>query len=287
MKMRLQVRQLPVPIAAVSAVLLLVALSWVWADQPSASSKPTAKLVASVASLRSLADATTERFKIPTSMVDSDPMAAYLEGKVDLMWSCRFLRLDEMKSAIKNGVYPFQQLVGRRPLIVYVHADNPVKSLSLDQITAIYSGNVRNWSELGGADKPIDPILPDSASLSGEIVQSIVLNGRKPAEHVRTASSSRSPLAEVATSSGGIGFAFAGSPGKGVHSIAVGNLQGTGDAVRKGSYPLSCPVVLFSNCVPTDDGLLAAALAFYGTREGQSILTKLEIVPLLASPESD
>ena len=46
-------------------------------------------------------------------------------------------------------------LIGIDGVAMIVHADNPIKELSREQIIDIYVGKINNWSELGGADEPI------------------------------------------------------------------------------------------------------------------------------------
>jgi phosphate transport system substrate-binding protein len=45
--------------------------------------------------------------------------------------------------------------IGKEAFVFFVHMDNPVRSLSLSQIKAVYSGRIRNWKAFGGLDEPI------------------------------------------------------------------------------------------------------------------------------------
>ncbi|WP_279401693.1 substrate-binding domain-containing protein [Piscibacillus salipiscarius] len=45
--------------------------------------------------------------------------------------------------------------IGREAFVFFVHADNPVDSLKVEEIQGIYSGNITNWKEVGGEDVEI------------------------------------------------------------------------------------------------------------------------------------
>ncbi|NNG13035.1 MAG: PstS family phosphate ABC transporter substrate-binding protein [Halobacteria archaeon] len=78
-------------------------------------------------------------------------IAAMINGTVDIANASRKMKEKEMKLAQKNGQNPIEHVVGFDALAVFVHKDNPVKSLSLPQLKDIYSRDpkVTKWSDLG------------------------------------------------------------------------------------------------------------------------------------------
>lgn len=68
-------------------------------------------------------------------------------GLADIGMVSRALKEEE------NDLTPY--LIGIDGVAMIVHADNPIKELSRQQIIDIYVGRINNWSELGGADEPI------------------------------------------------------------------------------------------------------------------------------------
>jgi phosphate transport system substrate-binding protein len=62
---------------------------------------------------------------------------------------------DEMKQAEANGITPVEFAVARDAIAVVVNPQNPVRRLTLQQISDIYSGKINNWSEVGGDRRPI------------------------------------------------------------------------------------------------------------------------------------
>src|SRR3972149_1342696 len=82
-------------------------------------------------------------------------IAALINGTVDLANASRQIKPGGMGEARGNGIEPVEIVVARDAIAVIVHRDNPVDHLTIEQISAIYGGQINNWSEGGGADRPI------------------------------------------------------------------------------------------------------------------------------------
>lgn len=80
-------------------------------------------------------------------------ISAMINGTVDIANSSRKMREAEFEAARGNGVEPIEYIVGYDALAVYLHADNPIGSMSLEQLKAVYGegGTVTRWSDLGVA----------------------------------------------------------------------------------------------------------------------------------------
>ncbi|MBF0296887.1 MAG: phosphate ABC transporter substrate-binding protein [Magnetococcales bacterium] len=78
-------------------------------------------------------------------------IAAMINGTVDLANSSRAMKDKEIAEAKKNGHTPIEHLVGYDALAIFVHKDNPLKSISIKQLADIYGdgGKSDNWSKLG------------------------------------------------------------------------------------------------------------------------------------------
>jgi phosphate transport system substrate-binding protein len=82
-------------------------------------------------------------------------IAALVNGTVDIANASRAMTDDEKKQAVANGITPVEFVVSRDAIAVIVNSKNPVRQLTLQQISDIYSGKINNWSEVGGEDRPI------------------------------------------------------------------------------------------------------------------------------------
>lgn len=78
-------------------------------------------------------------------------VSAMINGTVDIANSSRKMRDSEIEAARANGVEPVEFIVGYDALAVYLHEDNPIESLTLGQLRAIYAegGTATKWSDLG------------------------------------------------------------------------------------------------------------------------------------------
>ena len=78
-------------------------------------------------------------------------IAAMINGTVDIANASRSMKDKELKLAKKNGQTPVEHVVGYDALAVFIHKDNPVKSMSLAQLKDIYARGpkVTKWSDMG------------------------------------------------------------------------------------------------------------------------------------------
>ncbi|MCP3918915.1 MAG: PstS family phosphate ABC transporter substrate-binding protein [bacterium] len=78
-------------------------------------------------------------------------ISALINGTVDLANASRKMKAKEDEAARANGVEPKEHIVGFDALAVYVHKDNPIESLTIEQLKSIYGegGTTVNWSDLG------------------------------------------------------------------------------------------------------------------------------------------
>jgi phosphate transport system substrate-binding protein len=78
-------------------------------------------------------------------------ISSMINGTVDIANASRKMKTRETDAAKKNGITPVEHVVGIDALAVYVHKDNPVQLLTLEQLKQIYGegGTAEKWSDLG------------------------------------------------------------------------------------------------------------------------------------------
>ncbi|MBE0430918.1 MAG: phosphate ABC transporter substrate-binding protein [Dehalococcoidia bacterium] len=91
-------------------------------------------------------------------------IAALIDGTTEVAQSSRLIRQSEIDQAQARGVNPYEITVAQDALAVVVHPSNPVTELTIAQLSAIYSGQITNWQELGGEDLPIVVLSRDTNS---------------------------------------------------------------------------------------------------------------------------
>ena len=79
-------------------------------------------------------------------------IAALEKGTIDIANASRNMKPEEIEAAKKNtGKTPKEIIVGYDALAIYVHKDNPLNEITLDQIAQIYmeGGSITKWADLG------------------------------------------------------------------------------------------------------------------------------------------
>ncbi len=82
-------------------------------------------------------------------------ITALANNTVDIANASRAIKAEEIAAMQKTGIDPLEFTVARDAIAVIVNLANPVQRLTLPQISAIYSGAITNWSQVGGEDRPI------------------------------------------------------------------------------------------------------------------------------------
>lgn len=136
-------------------------------------------------------------------------MTDLIDGNTELAMMTRRPNAQEIDGAWQLGDLgsPDQELVvALDGIAAIVHASNPVRQLSVEQLRAIYAGTVRNWSELGGPNLPIRLHLGSPRTASGEFFREVVMATVKLAGHAGVQIGVAQVAAAVAGDPGAIGI---------------------------------------------------------------------------------
>jgi len=82
-------------------------------------------------------------------------ITALANNTVDIANASRAIKPEEIAAMQAKGIDPLEFVVARDAIAVIVNPHNPIERLTLQQISAIYSGEIVNWSQVGGEDRPI------------------------------------------------------------------------------------------------------------------------------------
>jgi phosphate transport system substrate-binding protein len=142
----------------------------------------------------------------------STAFSALAEGKADIGMASRKIKAKELQnlkgSAGKLNGIGNEHIIGLDGLAVIVNQNNPIKSLSTKTLAKIFSGEITNWSQVGGGDKKITLLARDLHSGTWDTFKSLVLKKHKmylaPVAKRFESSSALSTL--VSQNEGAIGF---------------------------------------------------------------------------------
>mgnify|MGYP002523302792 FL=1 len=100
-----------------------------------------------------------------------------MEGKTDVIIASRDISRNEKTSSAELGVELETAPLAIDALVFIVNPKNPVKNLTSDQVRKIYTGEIRNWKEVGGVDHAITPYIRNADSGSQEKMETLVMKG--------------------------------------------------------------------------------------------------------------
>lgn len=100
-----------------------------------------------------------------------------IDGENNLIITARGISRDEQKYADEKGVALLSRPLAKDAFVFLVNPKNPVRNLSIEQIQKIYTGEIRNWKDVGGNDATINPYVRNPNSGSQEKMETIVMDG--------------------------------------------------------------------------------------------------------------
>jgi phosphate transport system substrate-binding protein len=217
-------------------------------------------------------------------------IASLISGTCDIAMSSRTIKEKEIALAKQKGVVPFEIKVALDGLAVVVHPSNPVDKLTLEQLAGIFSGRISNWKELGGADAKIVLLSREVNSGTHVYFKEHVLRKNDPSSKEEFAPgalmlpSSQAIADELAQNPSAIGYYGMGyiSPKQKAVQVALDAkspfVAPTIDNVRKGVYPISRPLFLYTNGTPS--GTVKKLIDFELSAAGQEVVLQTDFVPV-------
>lgn len=218
-------------------------------------------------------------------------IAKLLNGTIDICNASRDLKKEESAAAKQRNFEPVRHLVGHDAVTVYVHKDNPIEKLSIDQLAEIYGegGKIEKWSDLG-------------VTIPGANSDKIVLLGRQntsgtydtfkaatfgTSREFKLGSldmgGSKEVVDTVERTPGAIGYSGLGYASSGVRLVPIVGADGkavtpTIDAAIDGSYPITRALYMFTAGAPT--GKVKQYIDWIVSDAGQRVLLEQGYAPL-------
>ncbi|MFB3895306.1 MAG: phosphate ABC transporter substrate-binding protein [bacterium] len=216
--------------------------------------------------------------------------AALINGTCDIAEASRSIEPKEITLAQSRKIVPVEQKVGLDGLTVVVNPKNPVSKLTIDQLSDIFTGKIKNWSQVGGKPGTIVILSREVNSGTHVYFKEHVLrhgNAKGPEEYAPDAlllPSSQAIADEVASNPNAIGYYGMGYLSPKQKAILVAKdkssayINPTVDNVINGTYPISRPLFMYTNGKP--QGNVKLFIDYVLSAEGQQIVSKLDFVPI-------
>lgn len=218
--------------------------------------------------------------------------AGLKDGTADLAAASRPIKQSEAQSLAALGDMrsaESEQVIAIDGLAVIVHPDNPVQSLSVEQVARLFSGEIANWRELGGANAAVELHARDDQSGTYDTFKELVLGsqGKTLATNATRYESNDALSLAVSLRSGAIGFVGLASVGKSkALAITDGDSQPMAPAtalVATEDYPLSRRLFLYAD-PQKQSKWTREFLTFVHSPAGQAIVEKSGYVAQAIAP---
>ncbi len=219
-------------------------------------------------------------------------IASLIDGNCDLADTSRKMTADEIARAKeKRHAEPTEHIVGYDALAIYVHKDNPIRSISLEELAEIYGqgGNLTKWSQLGikipsGNDK-IVWLNRQSSSGTYAYFREVILGKKRDYKlgSINT-SGSKDVIFIIANTPGAIGYSGMGYTTDQVKMLNVSRKKGepgvapSVENAQNNTYHITRPLQIYTMGEPT--GAVKKYLDWIDSKQGQQVVSDLGYVPV-------
>ncbi|MBN2123318.1 MAG: phosphate ABC transporter substrate-binding protein [Deltaproteobacteria bacterium] len=204
---------------------------------------------------------------------------AIIDGSTDIANSSRFIKGKEVALAVEKGRYPVPFSVAYDCIVPVVHPSNSLTNITLDQLKRIYMGQVKNWKDIGGPDRPVVVISRDTSSGTYEVWHEKVLQGEKVFPGALLQASNGAIVQAVSNNKNAVGYIGIGYVNREVKALKVNNIVGTPETTLNGTYPVSRALFMFTQGWPEGDTLNFINYVLH-PQKGQKYVLEAGFVPL-------
>ena len=199
-------------------------------------------------------------------------ITAVSEGRCDIGLSSRALKDSEVESGLVGTVLAYDGIA------VIVNPANTVEDLDIETIAKIYTGEITNWSEVGGADAEIVLVGREAGSGTRSGFEELTETVDK-CKYRQELTSTGDVITAVAQNPDAIGYASLASVKDSVKALKVAGVTPSEETVKDGTYLIQRPFVLV-----TKEGValspVAQAFFDYATKgQANDIITASGVVP--------
>ncbi len=217
-------------------------------------------------------------------------ISALINGTADIANASRKMKKEEFELAKGRGINAQELIVARDAIAVVINPSNPVKELTLAQLSDIFSGKINNWKQVGGENRPIVRLSREvNSGTHVYFLEAVVRRGKKGdrtmfATDTLLLPSSEGITMEVAQNPNAIGYDGLGYVTEAVKVVGVAGEHGEGfvlpsaASVQNKTYPISRDLYCYTGERLADG--VKEYLAWILSPEAQKIVRDLGFVPV-------
>lgn len=208
------------------------------------------------------------QFQINTEPESGGGENATASGNCDLGGVAREVRPEILAKGVQK------HLIGHDAIGVWIHKDNPLNDLTLAQLKGVFSGEIKNWKEVGGSDAAINIYIVNPQSATRKVFSAHVLGETAYGGNIKTVRPDPAIITKLAADPHGIGqLSFAiGNGHPQVELVKKIAIDGQKASVLNPGYPISRPLHLITLGSPKP--AVRVFIEWTLAPEGQAVLTQ-------------
>jgi phosphate transport system substrate-binding protein len=206
-------------------------------------------------------------------------IAAIIDGTAQIGMSSRRAKSSEVAAASAKNVHMKPTIVAYDGIAVIVNSANSIKSLTKKQVEQIFTGEVTDWSAVGGSGGKISIYTRNTSSGTYSDFKELAMKKRDYAGGSQKMAGNEQIAAEVGKNANGVGYVgLAYTKAGGIKVMPIDGVLPSVQSVHAKTYPYARPTFYYTNGEPS--GLAKQFLDFTISSAGQKIVQQVGFVPI-------
>ena len=193
-------------------------------------------------------------------------LTALDNGGIDLAMMSRDLSFEEFNLDLRSN------LIGIEGVAIVTHPDLSVKSISIEQLSAIFEGIISNWKQLGGPNEKINVYGRNEGSTTRAFIEDVVLKGAKFTRDIKIFDSAAGMSDAITSDPFGIGYLTNKNLSDTVKAVAINDVEISDKTLLLKLYPLSRDMFLVTK--NSGSAIAKDFVKFTLSTQGQDIFVK-------------
>lgn len=203
---------------------------------------------------------------------------ALINGKIDIALASRLIRsLEAQELSKRYGKIGLSFLTAKDALSIYLNPENPISNLNLEQLRQIFTGQIKNWRDVGGIDTTILAVIRPPTSGTYYYLKEHLLHDSAYSSSAVIIPTTAGIANFVATHINAIGYGGL-AYGQNVKHCRINNVAATEEEVRKDRYPLTRYLYLYT--VDKPEGAIKNFIDYTLSTDGQNIVAEVGYIPI-------
>jgi phosphate transport system substrate-binding protein len=211
-------------------------------------------------------------------------ISSLIDGTTDIGMSSRKMKMGEKIKLNDAGKASKETIIAYDALAVVVNPKNKIDQLTREQIEGIFTGKIKNWKEVGGADKQIVVYSRESSSGTYDFFKEHLMSNKNYASSVLSMPATGSIIQSISQTEGAIGYVGFAYVEKEVKALKISVDKGktfiapTMATAKNRTYPVIRPLYFYY--IGASEKIVKPFVDYCLSPEGQKIVEQVGYVPL-------